>query len=84
MKTKLNDWNEFRSNLLVALCITFLSFYLLCNYIYIWERECVIFRVTLNNIIVFNNILLNWYFKNSTVELYMLYILCTYVKFHIN
>ena len=37
----------------------FIYFVIIYIYIYMRERECVIFRVTLNNIIVFNNILLN-------------------------
>jgi len=40
--------------------------------------------VTLNNITPHNNLLLNSYFKNSTVELHVLYILNMHANFHVN
>ena len=44
----------------------------------------VIHSVTLNNVIPPNNLLLNSYFRNLTVELYVLYVLNMYVNFYTN
>ena len=40
--------------------------------------------VTLSNITPLNNLLLNSYFENSTVELHVLYVLNMHAKFHVN
>ena len=40
--------------------------------------------VTLSNITPHNNLLLNSYFKNPTVELHVLYILNMHANFHVN
>ena len=44
----------------------------------------VIYSVTLNNVIPSNNLLLNSYFRNLTVELYFLYVLNICVNFYTN
>ena len=44
----------------------------------------VTLSVTLSNITSPNNLLLNSYFKNPTVELYVLYILNMHVNFYAN
>ena len=60
-------------------------------YIYIYierererERERVTFSITLNNVTLLNNLLLNSYFENSTVELHVPYIFNIHAKFHTN
>ena len=40
--------------------------------------------VTLSNVTPLNNLLLNLYFKNLTVELYVLYVLNIHANFHAN
>ena len=40
--------------------------------------------VTLSNITSLNNLLLNSYFENPTVELHVLYFLNTHANFHAN
>ena len=40
--------------------------------------------VTLNNVTPLNNLLLNSYFENPTVELHVLYVRNIHTKFHIN
>ena len=40
--------------------------------------------ITLNNVILPNNLLLNSYFENTTIELYVLYVLNMHANFHIN
>ena len=55
--------------------------YRLCK-LYIYFQ--IITGVILNNITPLNNLLLNSYFKNLTVELHDLYILNMYANFHIN
>ena len=52
------------------------------NYIYIYFQ--VIPDITLNIITPLNNLLLNLYFKNLTIGLYVLYIFNMYANFHIN
>ena len=44
----------------------------------------VIPGVTLNNITPLNNLLLNLYFENPNVELYILYVFNIHTKFHTN
>ena len=44
----------------------------------------VIPDVTLSNVILPNNLLMNLYFENSTVELHVLYVLNMHAKFHTN
>ena len=44
----------------------------------------VIYRVILNYVIPSNNFLLDWYFKNSIVGLYVYYVLSTHIKFRAN
>ena len=41
-------------------------------------------NVTLNNVTPLNNLLLNSYFENSTIELHVLSILNMHANFHIN
>ena len=41
-------------------------------------------NVTLNNVILPNNMLLNSYFKSLTTELYVLYVLNIHTNFHAN
>ena len=48
------------------------------------ERERDALDVILSNVTAPNNLLLNSYFENSTVELYVLYILNIYANFHAN
>ena len=53
------------------------------HYIYRgWAQ--VIPSVILNNIKLPNNLLLTSYFENSTIRLYVLYVLNMYTNFHIN
>ena len=40
--------------------------------------------ITLSNVTPFNNLLLNSYFENTTVELHVLYILNMHANFHVN
>ena len=40
--------------------------------------------MTLSNITPLNNLLLNSYFENPTIELHVLYVLNMHVKFHVN
>ena len=40
--------------------------------------------VILSNVIPLNNLLLNSYFENPTVELHVLYVLNMHAKFHTN
>ena len=57
------------------------------NYIYIYIYFFffqVIPGVTLSIITPFNNLLLNLYFENLTIGLYVLYIFNMYANFHIN
>ena len=44
----------------------------------------VIYRVILNYVTPSNNFLLDWYFKNSIVGLYVYYVLSTHIKFRAN
>ena len=44
----------------------------------------VILGVTLSNVILSNNLLLNSYFDNLTVGLHVLYVLNSHVNFHVN
>ena len=58
---------------------------LLYIYIYIymgWIR--VILHVTLSNVKPPNNLLFNSYFENSTIKLYVLYVLNMHANFHAN
>ena len=48
------------------------------------ERERVTLCVILSNVALSNNLLLNSYFENSTVELYVPYDLNIYANFHAN
>ena len=41
-------------------------------------------NVTLNNVTPLNNLLLNSYFKNSTVGLHVLYVFNMHTNFHVN
>ena len=41
-------------------------------------------NVTLNNVTPPNNLLMNLYFENSTVRLYVLYVLNMHANFHTN
>ena len=53
------------------------------HYIYRdWAQ--VIHSVILNNIKLPDNLLLTSYFENSTIRLYVLYVLNMYTNFHIN
>ena len=51
-------------------------------------RGVILFRVTpgitLSSVTPLNNLLLNSYFENLTVELYILYVLNIHAKFHAN
>ena len=54
-------------------------------YIYIymgWVQ--IIFGITLSNVTPPNNLLLNSYFENPTIELHILYVLNMYTNFHAN
>ena len=52
-------------------------------YIYMgWVQ--VTLGVTLNNVTPPNNLLLNSYFENTNVELYVLYVLNMHANFHAN
>ena len=51
-------------------------------YIYSWVQ--VTPGVTLSNVTPPNNLLLNSYFENTTIELYVLYVLNMHANFHIN
>ena len=57
---------------------------------YLFHYIMYIYRVgfklhlTLNNVTTLNNLLLNLYFENLSVELYVLYVLNMYAKFHAN
>ena len=54
-------------------------------YIYIYkQRERDTLGVILSNVALSNNLLLNSYFENSTVELYVPYVLNIYTNFHAN
>ena len=44
----------------------------------------VIPSVTLNNFTQSNNLLLNSYFENPTIELHILYVLNMHANFHVN
>lgn len=44
----------------------------------------IILNATLSNITPLNNLLLNSYFKNPTIELHVLYVLNMHAKFHVN
>ena len=53
------------------------------SYIYMsWVQ--VIPNVTLNSVTLSNNLLLNSYFKNPTIELHVLYVLNMFANFHAN
>ena len=41
-------------------------------------------NITSSNVTILNNLLMNLYFENSTIELHVLYILNMHTKFHIN
>ena len=41
-------------------------------------------NITSSNVTILNNLLMNLYFENSTIELHVLYILNMHAKFHIN
>ena len=49
-----------------------------------WGWVQVIPGIVLSNITPLNNLLLNSYFENPTVELHILYVLKMYAKFHVN
>ena len=52
-------------------------------YIYIgWVQ--VTSNIPLSNVTIPNNLLMNLYFENFTIELHVLYILNMHTKFHIN
>ena len=58
-------------------------------YIYIYVCVCVgwvqgTLSVTLSNVTPPNNLLLNSYFENPTVELHVLYVLNMHTNFHAN
>ena len=44
----------------------------------------ITFGITLSNVTPPNNLLLNSYFENSTVELYVLYVLNMHANFYVN
>ena len=44
----------------------------------------ITFGITLSNVTPPNNLLLNSYFENSTIELHILYVLTMYTNFHAN
>ena len=44
----------------------------------------IIFGITLSNVTPTNNLLLNSYFENPTIELHILYVLNMYTNFHAN
>ena len=44
----------------------------------------IIFGITLSNVTPPNNLLLNSYFENLTIELHILYVLNMYTNFHAN
>ena len=44
----------------------------------------IIFGITLSNVTPTNNLLLNSYFENSTVELHVLYVHNIHANFHAN
>ena len=52
-------------------------------YIYIYMVGFKL-HITLSNVTPVNNLLLNSYFENSTVELHILYVLNMHTKFHVN
>ena len=52
-------------------------------YIYMgWVQ--ITFGITLSNVTPPNNLLLNSYFENPTIELHILYVLNMYTNFHAN
>ena len=52
-------------------------------YIYMgWVQ--ITFGITLSNVTPPNNLLLNSYFENLTIELHILYVLNMYTNFHAN
>ena len=54
-------------------------------YIYIYMGWVQItFGITLSNVTPPNNLLLNSYFENPTIELHILYVLNMYTNFHAN
>ena len=54
-------------------------------YIYIYMGWVQItFGITLSNVTPPNNLLLNSYFENLTIELHILYVLNMYTNFHAN
>ena len=60
-----------------------LSFGFIYIYIYIWV-EYKLHSVTLSNVTLPNNFLLNSYFENPTIELRVLYVLNMSANFHAN
>ena len=52
--------------------------------IYIEDWVQVMPGITLNNITPSNNLLLNLYFENPTVELHILYVFNMHANFHVN
>jgi len=53
-------------------------------YIYLWSWIQVTLGITLSNITSSNNLSLNSYFKNSAVELHVLYFLSMHTNIHVN
>ena len=54
------------------------------SFIYIYELSSSILGVTLNSITLPNNLLLNSYLKNPTIELHVLYVLNMRANFYAN